>query len=88
MVSYIKSFFSYFTAQPDEDDDCDKENFLAEQLVDLEVTNQPYHNDVQENSSEIPRDAICFQKTGMDTYYFSYFGEMVSILSSILVEMD
>lgn len=73
MFSYVRSLFSYLFYKPDEDEDEDyqKENFLAEQLVDLEAINEEYQNDEQ-SDSDIPRDAVCFQRTGLK-YFDPYF---------------
>ncbi|CAG9796479.1 unnamed protein product [Diatraea saccharalis] len=69
MLSYLKSLFSYFFNDQNEDL-CEevKEDFLAEQLVELEALNeQKYMNDENEHS-DIPRDAKCFQRTGTITF--------------------
>lgn len=69
MLSFLKSIFSYFASETDEDNDYEKENFLAEQLVDLESSNA--HNYEQEDSTVIPRDALCYQRTGNKKIFFN-----------------
>ncbi|XP_028158761.1 probable RNA helicase armi [Ostrinia furnacalis] len=90
MISYIKSFFSYLFYKPvEEADDDEKENFLAEQLVDLEAVNEEYTWN-EESATDIPRDAVCFQRTGIVTYldgsnYILIDGMLYYDLSSTLI---
>ncbi|KPJ08684.1 putative RNA helicase armi [Papilio machaon] len=70
MVSYIASWFNYlFNKDCEEDNDDYKENYLAEQLVDLEYVSEQEEkqNDKVENV-DIPNNAICFQRTGVITF--------------------
>lgn len=67
MFSYIFSFFNnIFSKQTlDEDDEETKENFLAEQLLDIEILKE--ETVVNETvNNEIPRNVACFQRTGND----------------------
>ncbi|KAI5644922.1 AAA domain-containing protein [Phthorimaea operculella] len=69
MLSYLFSFFNYFTAKP-EDNDEDTEEFLAEQLVELEASAGALEDNPTEEVTGpvIPRSAVCFQKTGVIMY--------------------
>lgn len=67
MFSYMFSFFNnIFSKQTlDEDDEETKENFLAEQLLDIEILKE--ETVVTETvNNEIPRNVACFQRTGND----------------------
>lgn len=72
MISYITSFINYFFSKNDvAEDDIDIENYLAEQLLDLEIsvkneqnTNE-YEDQYSNDAVEIPRNASCFQRTGL-----------------------
>ncbi|CAH2050627.1 unnamed protein product, partial [Iphiclides podalirius] len=71
MLSYISSWFNYLfnkESNEDSDDDC-KENYLAEQLVDLEyIIRHEEKTSESIDASPIPNDAICFQRTGVITF--------------------
>ncbi|XP_013197184.2 probable RNA helicase armi [Amyelois transitella] len=66
MISYFLSFFSNWFSKNVDDDDDDKENFLAEELLDLEVT-EPTSYELEPVQPEIPRGSVCFKKTGIVT---------------------
>ncbi|XP_053615396.1 probable RNA helicase armi [Plodia interpunctella] len=69
MISYIISFFNNLFAKNHDDNDDDKENFLAEQLLDLEAeATEPISFESEPQPLEIPRNSICFQKTGIVTF--------------------
>ncbi|RVE48139.1 hypothetical protein evm_007199 [Chilo suppressalis] len=72
MFSFLKSLFSNFLYNEKDDgfEDYNKEDFLADQLVELEALSfdeQKYDNNDFEKS-DIPRDAKCFERTGIITY--------------------
>ncbi|XP_049875314.1 probable RNA helicase armi [Pectinophora gossypiella] len=80
MLSYITSFFNYFTQKPEEDD-VDPEEFLAGELMELEANNKEegYDSYVPE-APTIPNDAICFQRTGV----IDYMGENYALIDGFL----
>lgn len=71
MASYIKSFFHYWFPNTSEED-TNLEQFLADQLVELEAEEQETYNDIVSSTSEIPRNAVCYQRTGV-TLILLYF---------------
>lgn len=79
MLSYISSWFNYlFSSVSNEETDDYKEDYLAEQLVDLEyIVRQEEKSEKPINTPQIPNDAICFKKTG-NTYDF-ILSENISI---------
>lgn len=67
MFSYLSSAFHYFFSKHSEiDTDDDKEDFLAEELVKLEASEQQndYNTDMPASPKMIPRNTECFQRTG------------------------
>jgi hypothetical protein len=62
MISYIKSLFNYFYNSNDDDED--REDFLADELVSLEVLKENEYQNENKQSDGIPRDSKCFQRTG------------------------
>ncbi|XP_023946786.2 probable RNA helicase armi [Bicyclus anynana] len=73
MFSYIYTFLNYlFGNNNEEDSDDEKEKFLAEQLFSLELEAEKERSVELESVSapvrEVPRNAVCFQKTGLITY--------------------
>lgn len=67
MFSYLLSAFNYFFSKHSEiDSDDDKEDFLAEQLVELEAVQlqEDYNVDLPATPKVIPRNTQCFQRTG------------------------
>lgn len=68
MLYFLKSVFYYlFPEKPHETDD-DKEDFLAEKLVELEIFEEENRTDIISITPQIPRSAVCFQRTGVITY--------------------
>ncbi|CAK1602239.1 unnamed protein product, partial [Parnassius mnemosyne] len=71
MLSFIWSWFNhFFTSDCNEDSDDEfKENFLAEELVDLEIIGKHEENAIKTvEITQIPNDAVCFQRTGVITF--------------------
>ncbi|XP_045779175.1 probable RNA helicase armi [Maniola jurtina] len=70
MLSYITSFFNYlFGKDHNEESDEDMENFLAEELLALQIQAEKETKPaVSTPVREPPRNAVCFQKTGLITY--------------------
>lgn len=70
MTSYLASWYNYlFKKDCEEDNDEYKENYLAEQLVDLEyVSEQEAKQNDKVDNVDIPNDTICFQRTGIIIY--------------------
>ncbi|KAI8438711.1 hypothetical protein MSG28_011124 [Choristoneura fumiferana] len=64
MFTYIFSFFNKFFAKQsvDEDEEQTKENFLAEQLLDIEILKEE-QVETETVNREIPRNVACFQRT-------------------------
>ncbi|CAB3256452.1 unnamed protein product [Arctia plantaginis] len=67
MVSYIKSFYHHWFPNTSEEE-TDLDQFLAEQLVELEIDEQETNEDVISSTPKIPRSAACYQRTGVITY--------------------
>lgn len=78
MLSYISSWFNYlFSSVSNEETDDYKEDYLAEQLVDLEyIVRQEEKSGKTINTPQIPNDAVCFKKTG--NIYDFIFSENIS----------
>lgn len=69
MFSYIKSFFNYLFGKND-DEECDeeKERFVTEQLYALRIQAEKEREYIAPGTTparELPRDAVCFQRTGL-----------------------
>lgn len=73
MFSYISALLEYVFPKKIEEDDTNKEDFLAEQLLDLEISNQEQVNESSDvvTAPAIPRNAECFQRTGTLVQVFS-----------------
>ncbi|XP_026759313.2 probable RNA helicase armi [Galleria mellonella] len=68
MISYLLSFFKFFFNNNSEEDDTKKEDFLAEELLNLEIQYENSRSEIKVTEQEIPRNAVCFQRTGIITY--------------------
>lgn len=65
MFSYMSTLFKYLFSKNSEEDDNEKEDFLAEQLLDLEIINETQNEyDNKTEAHEFPKNTVCFQKTG------------------------
>ncbi|XP_037867032.1 probable RNA helicase armi [Bombyx mori] len=68
MFSYMSTLFKYLFSKNSEEDDNEKEDFLAEQLLDLEIINETQNEyDNKTEAHEFPKNTVCFQKTGVIT---------------------
>ncbi|KPI94995.1 putative RNA helicase armi [Papilio xuthus] len=70
-LDYLKSTEWKFEHDKDceEDNDEYKENYLAEQLVDLEyISEQEKKQNDKVDNVDVPNNAICFQRTGVITF--------------------
>ncbi|XP_059050949.1 probable RNA helicase armi isoform X2 [Achroia grisella] len=68
MLSYLLSFFNNLFSNDAEEDDSVKEEFLAEQLLDLEIHCEQNDSVSKPIEQAVPQNAICFQRTGIVTY--------------------
>ncbi|KAM3967887.1 LOW QUALITY PROTEIN: putative RNA helicase armi [Aphomia sociella] len=68
MISYLVSLFNNIFNKSSEEDDSVKEDFLAEQLLDLEILSEKNQRESAPVQQQIPRNAFCFRRTGIITY--------------------
>ncbi|XP_050666667.1 probable RNA helicase armi [Leptidea sinapis] len=72
MWSYLISLYNYFTKATNSDDDEENDNreqFLLDNLFDLSIqaeSEELCNENIEE--TQIPRDAVCFQKTGVVSF--------------------
>ncbi|XP_068626233.1 probable RNA helicase armi [Battus philenor] len=71
MLSYLTSWFKHLLSKDSDEDseDDQKENYLVEQLIDLEYISCQEEKSVEENATpQVSKDIICFQRTGVITF--------------------
>ncbi|XP_045499637.1 probable RNA helicase armi [Colias croceus] len=68
MWSYLSPIFNYFFSKADDDEEDNREQFLVDELLDLQCqTEKEEYLENLETVVEIPKNAVCFQKTGIIT---------------------
>lgn len=72
MLTYLKSFFNSYFNNSSCESEHDKEEYLAEQLLNIELNEQAIADSnelsLRSLNNEIPRDVQCFERTGVVTY--------------------
>lgn len=81
MFTYITNFFNYlFNKNGTEESDDEKERFLAEELLQLEIQSEKESVVLTSEVGDQPRNAVCVKKTGIiktniisyKTYYVNF----------------
>lgn len=69
MFTYITNFFNYlFNKNDSEESDDEKERFLAEELLQLEIQAEKESVALTSEAQDQPHNAVCVKKTGMKNY--------------------
>ncbi|KAJ0182407.1 hypothetical protein K1T71_001776 [Dendrolimus kikuchii] len=69
MLSYFTAFINKLLGRSNfSEDEDDQEEYLAEQLLNLEISESGTYETETDYTPEIPRDVHCFERTGVVTY--------------------